>query len=509
MRAQEALNRHFNPTSVSNYECIRSSSVSFVAVFGSHFSRWNNTRILPVKQEPGGRRKSERTIPPRGRFFKFFMYLLVVCAGVTLNGSLSMAEDLQTAYQQAASTSPLIAQARAQLEAELAGKPISRAAFLPHISAGASGGVYTARVAGFGAQTISTGYHSDVFSASLTESIFNGQAFTAMKQAESRIRAREAALAYAQQVVALGVTQAYFGILQAQANQRVAQQQMDLLQSIDKQTRSSLQVGTGDIITVQEVQAQLDAAKADLVMADNAVTVAKNQLERLTHHSVDTLKDISTLQPMGPQPDSIEPWIEAALKNQPLLQQAQATLTVSEQQVQYAKRAHWPTLTLSGVGQHAAGTVIPPVSIDQIGGSLNLSIPIYEGGSTRAGIRQAKALSKASRENLANLQDQIKLDTQTAFRDLESSVAQFQATQQSVASAKVSMEGTKKGYEIGSRSIIDLLTATTNYTAAQRNYYLALYTQLLARTQLKAAAGVLTQADIEAINTLLDGNRPK
>ena len=345
-------------------------------------------------------------------------FLLLILFMMALNGVPSMAEDLQAAYQQAASSSPLIAQARAQLDADLAGKPLARAALLPHINADASGGLNTAHVTGFGAQTISTGYHSDIFSASLTESIFNGQAFTAMQQSDSRIRASEAALAYAQQVVALEVTQAYFGVLQARANQRVAQQQMDLLQSIDKQTRASLQVGSGDIITVQEVQAQLDTARADLITANNAVTVAKNQLERLTHQPVEALPDITTLQPTGPQPDTIDPWLASALNNQPLLQQAQATLKVSEQQVQYAKRARWPTLTLSGIGQHAAGMLVPPVAIDQIGASLNLSIPIYEGGSTRAGIHQAEALSKASRANVVNIQDQIKLETQTAFQDL-------------------------------------------------------------------------------------------
>jgi outer membrane protein len=462
--------------------------------------------MFPGKRNPDDPIINKGALPLKIRTLAFFLFLFSICSWAALNGVPSMAEDLQAAYQQAASTSPLIAQARAQLDAELAGKPLARAALLPHINADASGGLNTAHVTGFGAQTISTGYHSDIFSASLTESLFDGQAFTAMKQSESRIRASEAALAYAQQVIALEVTQAYFGVLQAQANQRVAQQQMDLLQSIDKQTRASLQVGSGDIITVQEVQAQLDTARADLITANNAVTVAKNQLERLTHQPVEALQDITTLQPTGPQPDTIDPWLALALKNQPLLQQAQATLKVSEQQVQYARRARWPTLTLSGIGQHAAGTLIPSLAIDQIGGSLNLSIPIYEGGSTRAGIHQAEALSRASRANVVNIQDQIKLETQTAFQDLEDSVAQFQATQQSVTSAKVSMDGTRKGYEIGSRSIIDLLTATTNYAAAQRNYYLALYTQLVARTQLKAAAGVLTPADIEAINTLLDSS---
>ena len=415
-------------------------------------------------------------------------------------------EDLTTAYERAAKSSPMLAQAQAQLDAQLAGKPLARSALLPHINAFASGGMNTGRVTGFGAQTISTGYHSDVFSASLTESLFDGQSFMAMKQADSRIQASEAALAYAQQVVALEVTQAYFGVLQAEANERVANQQVALLDNIHDQTNASLQVGTGDIITVQEAKAQLDAASADLIAAKNAVAVARNRLERLTHNPAGTLRDVTTLEAIGPQPDTVDAWVAAALKNQPLLRQARATLHVSEQQVQYAERARWPTLTLSGVGQHVAGTLIPPVAVDQVGASLNLSIPIFEGGHTRASIHQAQALARASRENVANTQDQIKLDTQTSFLELENSVAQYRAAAQSVTSAKVSLDGTRKGYEIGSRSIIDLLTATTNYAAAQRNYYLALYKQLVARTQLKAAAGVLTPLDIENINSLLDGS---
>lgn len=462
--------------------------------------------MLSVKKILDRPMKEQVTIPLKRPSSAHTMSMLVILGCVTFNGVPSVAQDLQAAYQQAVSVSPIIAQARAQLDADLAGKPLARAALLPHINAGASGGMNTAYDTGFGAEPISTGYRSDLFSASLTQSIFNGQALTAMKQSDSRIQAGEAALAYAQQVIALEVVEAYFGVLQAQANERVAQQQTELLQRIDDQTRASLQVGTGDIISVQEVQAQLDGAKADLIAAKNAVAVAKNQLERLTHHPVGTLQDVTTLQPLGPQPDTLAPWLASALENQPLLQQAKATLKVSEQQVQFAKRARWPTLTLSGIGQHAAGALIPPLTINQIGASLNLSIPIYEGGATRAEIHQAEALSKATHASVINLQDQIKLDTQTAFLDLQDSVAQFQARQQSVTSAKVSLEGTQKGYEIGSRSIIDLLTATTHYADAQRNYYLALYTQLVARTQLKAAAGVLTPMDIQAINTLLYSN---
>lgn len=416
------------------------------------------------------------------------------------------ADDLQTAYTQAVDTSPVIAQARAQTDAGIAGKSLARANLRPHVGAGASGGMNSAYLTGFGPTPISTGYHSDSFSVTLTQYVFNGQTLTALKQADSRLEASEAALAYAEQSVALQVTQAYFGVLQAQANERVAQQQTGLLQSIADQTNTNLQVGTGDIISVQEAQSQLDAAKADLIVARNAVAIARDQLEQLTHRPPGELRDVTTLQAMGPQPDTPGPWLDTALENQPLLHQAQATLKTAEEQVQFEKRARWPALSLNGIGQHAAGTLIPPLTLNQVGAVLSLSIPIYEGGSTRAAIQQAQALSRASRESEASLQDQIKLATQTAFASLQNSVAQFEATQQAVASSKVALEGTRTGYEIGTRSIVDLLTAATNYAAVRRNYYLALYTQLVARAQLKAAAGVLTPQDIDSINALLDGN---
>jgi outer membrane protein len=361
----------------------------------------------------------------------------------------------------------------------------------------------TARVTGFGAQPISTGYHSDLFSASLTASVFDGQSWIAVKESDSRIRASQAALAYAEQNLELAVTEAYFGVLRAQANERVAREEEKLLEHIDAETRANLQVGTGDIISVREVEAQLDVAKSSLIVATNAVAVAKDQLQELTHHPVGRLQDVKVLDPTGPQPDRAGPWIAAALRNQPLLRQARAEWTEHRQQVQFAQRARWPTLTLSGVGQHSSGALVPPLAINQVGASLNLSVPIYEGGGIRAGVRQAKALSRASHERLNAVQDQIRLETQTAFLELQNSVGEFHAEEQAVRSAETSLAATRKGFEIGSRSIIDLLSATTQLTSVRRTYYLALYTQLVARVRLKAAAGVLSVEDIRAMNTLL------
>ncbi|MGC8503660.1 MAG: TolC family outer membrane protein [Acidithiobacillus sp.] len=414
----------------------------------------------------------------------------------------AMADNLLEAYQQAFATDPALAQARAQLQAEMQGKPLARSALLPHLGAAASVGDNTARITGFGAP-ISTGYLSNSYSVSLTQAVFNGQAFTALKQADSRIQASEAALAYTEQQLALQVTTAYFNVLQAQAQDRVAEKQEKLLDSIYRQTQANLQVGTGDIIAVREAQARLDAAKADVIKARNAVAVAQRSLQRLTHHPVGILEDLGRFEAMGPQPDQTQPWVDMALKSQPLLHQAEAQLRTAQEQVEYNRRERWPKINLQGIASHTLGSPFPGVDFNQIGASLNLSMPLYEGGSISAAVQQSQAQAQASVDNLANLRDEVTLNTQTAFLNLQDSVAQLHAAKETVASAKVSLEGTRKGYEVGTRSIIDLLNTATDYIRAEQDYNVALYNQVVARVQLKAAAGVLTAADLESINALL------
>ena len=97
----------------------------------------------------------------------------------------------------------------------------------------------------------------------------------------------------------------------------------------------------------------------------------------------------------------------------------------------------------------------------------------------------------------------MRLDTESAFLTLKDSVAQLGASVKAVESAQISMEATQKGYEVGTRSIIDLLDSVQNLASARRNYTLTLYTQVLARAELKASAGVITVKDVEAVNTLL------
>jgi outer membrane protein len=423
--------------------------------------------------------------------------------------SIVPAEDLLGAYEQASATSPVLAKARALLQANEASRPLARSGLLPksNINAGVSGN--KADITGFGADLggpstkIDKNYYGANYSITLTQPILNGQAWVALRAADAQVRAGQAAVLAAEQQLILQVSQAYFRVLRAQADDRVAVSQRDLLRTILDQEEAALRVGSGDVIAVSEARARLDGAESDRIVAENALQIARQGLERLTHRPVETLDDLGPVQPEKPSPDRIDDWVEMAGKNQPLITQAREQLQAARDQVEFASRSRWPSLNANAGYGYVKGTLLPSVENEYAQIGLNVSIPLYEGGEISARVRQARAQAQATRYGLDDLQDQVNLDTKSAFLNLKDSAAQLSATTRGVESAKTSLDATRKGYEIGSRSIVDLLNSTQDYANARRLYYLSLYNHMLARVQLKTAAGVVSVRDVEAINSML------
>ncbi len=413
-------------------------------------------------------------------------------------------ENLLGAYRETLQTSPVLAQAQATLRAAMQGRPIAESAFLPQLGVSASVGYNTGTFTGFAGLDLNRGYLSNSYSVTLSQSVFNGQAQMALREAGSRIQAQAAVVADTEQQLALEVARSYFGVLQAQAQLAVAKKQKKLLDSIYRQTASALQIGTGDIVAVREAKARRDAADADLVKARNALAVARRGLQRLTHHPVGVLASLKNYQALGPQPDRMRAWVQTAIKDQPQILRAEAELRTSREEVQYRQRARWPRLDLQGIAQHQHGNPFPGFNENQAGVSLNLSMPLYEGGRIYGSVQKAEAQNVASLDHVESIRDSIVLNTQTAFLNLKSSVAELRAARAAVDSAKISLDGTRKGYEVGTRSIIDLLQTATDYIRAEQDYNVAFYSQIVSRVALKAAAGQLDFMDLQAINALLD-----
>jgi len=441
----------------------------------------------------------------RATFLKLMVAFLIFLTAA----SVAVAEDLSTVYQQAAATSPTLARARSLLNADEATLLVARSNLLPHLSAGAGVGGQNLDMRGFGdafnlsLPKIEETYYDANYSVSLTQPIVDGQAWVGVRQANSLIRSGQAAVLAAEQDLITEVADAYFGVLRAEAEERVSRNQKELLQTVFHQTEAFLKVGSGDIIAVQEAKASLDGAEATLIRSQNATLIARQRLERLTHQSVGQLVDLGPLTPEGPNPNQVGPWLDIAKENQPLLNQARQQFQVALDEVEIQRRAHWPKLNLGAGYSYDKGSFLPTLEANRARVGLNVSVPLYEGGEINAKTKRAAAQAKANEYHLKDLEDHVVLDTENAFAVLQNSVPELLAAQQAVTSNRTSLEATRKGYEIGSRSVVDLLKVAHDYEAAQRNYFFALYSQVMARVRLKAATGVLSEEDVKAVNALL------
>lgn len=411
------------------------------------------------------------------------------------------AEDLLEVFQQAARTDPVLAREKELFKGNTAGISVARWALGPKMTLNAGAGAASLNATFGGVFALSTGTTAEFYTVLLTQPVLDGQSIAGLRVAKSQAQAQHAMVLYQEQQLILRVVQAYLTVLQAEANQRVAAEQRELFESIWRQARAFLDVGRGDVIAVSEAKARFDASQSTLTATSNAVGIARKALERITHAPVGKLADVGPVNPLGPQPDKMDVWTRTAMDNQPLLHQARALLQAAVGQIEQNRRAQWPVLSVVGAST-ALGVNALPLDLQAQAGFLTLSVPFFD-GQIGARVKQAKAQARASQRNLDNTVDQVKLDAEEAFLNLESSVPQLQSSVSAVESAKTSLEGTRKGYEIGTRSIVDLLTVITDYGGARRDYYIALYSHLLNRVQLKEAAGVLTLEDVRALNELL------
>jgi outer membrane protein len=430
-------------------------------------------------------------------------WIAAAVAVMTTTGT-GQAVDLLTAYQQAAKSSPLVMQAQARLQAEQSGKDIARSALAPRLTAEGSVSQNNLDLTGFGPAPIKEEYNPASYSVTLTQPLINGAAWSTFQAARSKAQSYEAGLLSVKQDLILQTADAYFAVLRAEALERTALSQQTLLQKISDRAEGERRAGTGDIIAVEEARARLDSAQAELLGARNGVQLARRALERLTHQPVaGALTDLETLEPQGPVPARMEEWVKSAEISQPVLEQARQELQASRYMISAAARGNWPVISLNAQYNHADSSFLPAADRRESLVGVSAVWPLFEGGRTRASKARAEALARVSQYGLEALSDNVRLDTQRAFLNLENSVAQLSAARRALDSAETALKATQKGYEIGSRSAVDVLDSARRKANAESDYYTALYSQILARLQLKASAGVLSEKDVDAINQLL------
>lgn len=441
---------------------------------------------------------------------------LLLCAPV-------WAVDLVGVYELAVKSDPRLRAAEYRREATGENKAIARANLLPQIGAGANwnwGDSETDFPNPFpppDRRVVDSDIDTDSYGAELRQSLYRQANYEALDVARGQITQADAVYQVTYQDFLLRVAESYFTVLTLTDGVTFAEAEEKAFQRQFEQAEQRFEVGLTAVTDVHEARATYDSARARAIVARNNLEDAKEGLRELTgmyFEEYDPLQEVLPL--VEPDPSTAAAWVDIALQSNPSVLSGRAAVEVAEANMRLARAGHFPTLDL--VGSYSkfnnnAYLYTDPVSGQQLSGSLanedaqlqlQLQVPIYEGGRVTAQTRQARFLLDATGQDLDDVQRGVVRQTENAYRAVLAGIQEVQAFEQASISAESALEATQAGFEVGTRTIVDVLIAEQRKYQAQRDNSVARHAYILRHLQLKGVAGQLSDADLRIVNQLLE-----
>jgi len=204
------------------------------------------------------------------------------------------------------------------------------------------------------------------------------------------------------------------------------------------------------------------------------------------------------------------------LSNNPTVLSSRAAVEIADSNMRLARSGHYPTLDLVANANYFEDRkriirddfqnklATTTLEVDDMSVQLVLNIPIYSGGAVSSRTRQARLLMDATGQDLDDVQRATVRATQNAFRAILAGIQEVQAFEQARISAESALEATQAGFEVGTRTIVDVLIAQQRKFQAQRDNSVARHAYILRHLQLKSIAGLLTSEDLRVVNQLLE-----
>ncbi len=438
----------------------------------------------------------------------------VFCAGL-LSGLWSAqtayAADLTEIHRLAEQNDKVYAAARYSWQAGQEKLPQGRALLLPSVTATANSTRNNVDTQYQGTAPFPGGsqaYDSSGYGVSVRQPIFRLQNMMQYREAKTQLRQSDIELRVAAQDLKLRVAQAYFDVLAAQDSLTFSVAQKQAIAEQLAQAKRSFEVGTTTIADTNDAQARYDLVSAQEIAATNELEIRKRALRRIIGI------DPPALSPLGAelkfplfQASELEQWQERSRQMNPGIQARQAALTLAEQEVARTRAEHLPTVDLVATYQDdtADGSALFSVGSDTTSKTvgLQLTLPLYQGGGTLSRVRETLNHRDRARENLEEATRSAAFDVGQAFFGLTNGLAQVKALEQAVASNEIALNSSKRGWEVGLRTSVDVLNSQQQLYSAKRDLALARYNTILSGLRLEAACGTLGVDDIQVVNAWL------
>ena len=439
-------------------------------------------------------------------YTKLFIALLIT-------GNVS-SESLLDIYNEALDNDPTFKAAEYSYLADKELKVQGRAALLPSLTLSGS----TNWNEYYQNKELQQQYNSFSTSARVSQPLFRLDTWFQYRQSKSLTDAAEADFAFEQQNLLVRTAELYFGVLRAIDNLNAAISEEKAIKKQLDQAKQRFEVGLSAITGVQEAQLAYYLSKASRIRTEGSLYSARESLNALIGREIFSLNELGDgLLIELPTPNSKEKWVELALENNYQLKAAYLRKKAAKSSARSVASNHLPKIDIVGSqsesetnqfnyeGFNIDGQGIPVPSVTgRRNYSIQLSMPLFQGGAVNSRRKQAYSQYERANENTLFTERRIIQEVRSQFSNVLTLVANVNAQKQAVVSATSALEATQVGYKVGTRNVVDLLQAEKNLYSAEKNLANAKYDYILSNLKLSLASGTITPADIVKINNLLN-----
>ena len=421
------------------------------------------------------------------------------------------AADLLQTYREARANDPVYASARAARDAGRENLPQGLALLLPTISAtGFTQMNYNEiRFSGDVLPPSKREGNTNGYNVSLTQPLFNWQSISLYREAGFKVAQSEAAFGQVAQDLVVRVAQAYFDVLASQDNLAFIQAQKTAISEQLAQAKRNFEVGTATITDTHEAQARFDLATSQEIAAQSDLEIKQRALQQIIGKFPDRLTPLRPTIELTPPQNAMELWVASAESQNYSVRIQEAALEIATREIERSRAGHYPTINVVGnYGNNLAS--IATIGVTNQGTDnltrnigLQVAIPLFAGGGVNSQVRQAVANQEKARQDLENARRSAALAARQAYLGFANGMAQARALRQALVSSQSALDSNKLGYEVGVRINIDVLNAQQQVFSTMRDLAKARYDTLMNGLKLKAAAGTLTEEDLETANRLL------
>ena len=422
--------------------------------------------------------------------------------------------DFKTAYEAALQHDATILAERAAAQAAQERLPQALSQRRPSLSlsAGQNRNHLESQTANMlGQRSVSERYYdSNNAALQLRQPLYRPAILAQIKQARAQVQDADAVLDVNENDLLERVAQAYFDALLGQVQLDLASAQKTAFAAQLQSAQKGFAAGVGMRTDVDEAQARMDLAHAQVLQAQQALDLARRRLALLLGVPVAQLVQLADLDtqrfaPSAPVPTSAEQWIALAEESSPQLQALRARLRAAQAEVDKAQAGHKPTLdvvaTVSRSDSDSVTSINTVYKQKYVGVQLN--VPLYSGGYVNSTVRQALAEVQRMQQTLEAAQRDLSNQVYEQFSAMTEGVLRIAALEQAVRSAQQALLSSQKSLQAGARTTVDVLNAEQQLTVAQRDLAQARYGYVLAHLKLQMLAGQERMANVDAVNRWL------